>query len=157
MHRGCCVERRLQRTTSRTKSWLGRNRRVRVSLVAALRTRLTPQIFGPDRGSGRGWPDQGGSRSCCFWNLSCNLPDDLASRFIRDASDGSKTGTVGCERGLRISRRLARVSEMGYPKSRSPSAITRSWRWVSVGRVGTGLQLSRAGKPPHSDPVNAAR
>ncbi len=48
---------------------------------------------------------------------------------------------------------------MGYPKSRSPSAITRPWwRWrVSVGRVGTGLQLSRAGKPPHSDPVKSTQ
>ncbi len=37
-----------------------------MSLVAALRTRLTPQILGPDRGSGRGWPEQGDPAAAVF-------------------------------------------------------------------------------------------
>jgi hypothetical protein len=61
---GRCVERCLQRTTSRTKSWLQRNRRVRASLVAALRTRLAPLNFGPDQASG--WPAQGDAAAAVF-------------------------------------------------------------------------------------------
>lgn len=63
VHGVCCVERLLQRTTSRPKGWLEWDRRVRRSLVAASRTRLAPQIFGPDRvmalgGQNRGFPQR---------------------------------------------------------------------------------------------------